>query len=204
MSSFGIGLDLGSMYAFLHTFSCKCFCFCRENGRFSPFSVISKDDVPISSSDFSPFQSPCTSSYFLPKRKIQKKIWYRKKKGRNERKRLLPNQRYKCGSGKEPLQKTFVSKSRRSPEANGFIRIATLGVFRRKDTQHTQQDKKYRCGRTRYGKRRGEERGKKENGLHFGFGVFMFSLEWVGMRNNHAVYRMRVGEQCDASQIGNE
>lgn len=204
MSSFGIGLDLGSMYAFLHTFSCKCFCFCRENGRFSPFSVISKDDLP--SLVFRLFSLSVATHFFIfsPKEKNTKKIWYRKKKGRNERKRLLPNQRYKCGSGKEPLQKTFVSKSRRSPEANGFIRIATLGVFRRKDTQHTQQDKKYRCGRTRYGKRRGEERGKKENGLHFGFGVFMFSLEWVGMRNNHAVYRMRVGEQCDASQIGNE
>src|SRR3712207_7809208 len=45
------------------------------------------------------------------------------------------------------------------------IRIAILGVFCRKDIQHTQQDKKYRCGRTRYGTRRREERGKKENGL---------------------------------------
>lgn len=204
MSSFGIGLDLGSMYAFLHTFSCKCFCFCRENGRFSPFSVISKDDVPISSSDFSPFQSPCTSSYFLPKRKIQKRYGTEKRKDGTKERDCFQTNDTNAAPEKNRFKKTFVSKSRRSPEANGFIRIATLGVFRRKDTQHTQQDKKYRCGRTRYGKRRGEERGKKENGLHFGFGVFMFSLEWVGMRNNHAVYRMRVGEQCDASQIGNE
>lgn len=93
---------------------------------------------------------------------------------------------------KKSFQKDILwsERGRRSSEAADFIGIATLDVFRRRDTQHTQQNKKYRCNRVRCGRRRRDERGKEENGFHFGIGVFMLSLERVRMRNNHTVHYM--------------
>lgn len=131
---------------------------------------------------------------------VQKREKTEQKKGIASKPTIQTRLRKRTTSKKLSVSK----KERRSPEADGFIRIATLDVFCRKDTQHTQQDKKYRCGRKGYGKRRREERGKKKNGLRFVLGMFMFSLERVGMRNNHTVYHMRVGKQRNASQIGNE
>lgn len=169
------------------------------------FSVIRGYDIPNPSSGFSPFQSPHTSSCFSRKEKYIKRYGTEKRKDGTEERDRFQTYDTDTAPEKNRLKKLSVSKrERRSPEADGFIRIATLDVFRRKDIQHTQQDKKYRCGRKGYGKRRREERGKKKNGLRFVLGMFMFSLERVGMRNNHTVYHMRVGKQRNASQIGNE
>lgn len=82
---------------------------------------------------------------FSPKKKNTKKIWYRKRKDGTKERDCFQTNDTNAAPEKNRFKKTFVSKSRRSPEADDFIRIAILGVFCRKDTQHTQQDKKYRA-----------------------------------------------------------
>lgn len=172
----------------------------------SSSSVIREYDVPNPSSGFSPFQWPRPPLMFFPKREDhRRRHGTEKRKDETEEKDCFQTNDTDAILKKNRIKRLSISKrERRSAEADDFIRIATLDVFRRKDTQHTQQDKKHRCGRIRYAKRRREERGKKEDGLRFGLGVLMFSFERVGVRNNHTIHHMRVGEQRDASQIGYE